>query len=239
MSNSDKLARIRALFAKANAEGVTPHEAEALTDKAFELAAKYGIDAAVESKTVPGYVTEKREARKGEVGRPFHQMFALANIVHRFCDSGIVVVSKTEYLAHGFPTDLDRAELLLTSLLVQGMRQQVRDYNASGAKLDGERRSTYKRSWWNGYVSRLSQRFDEIKNAAVVATEATGTPGVALVLRDKKAELDEHIAAYHGKLRRNRSRGTTGSGYGAGKAAGDRADIGSKKLHGHQDAIGR
>ena len=41
------LDRVRKLLAKAEAVGVTPHEAEALTAKAAELMAKYGIDRAL------------------------------------------------------------------------------------------------------------------------------------------------------------------------------------------------
>src|SRR6202043_1328016 len=41
------LARVRKLLAKAEAEGVTPAEAQALTAKAAELMAKYGIDRAL------------------------------------------------------------------------------------------------------------------------------------------------------------------------------------------------
>ena len=40
------LDRVRKLLAKAEAEGVTPPEAEALTAKAAELMARYGIDRA-------------------------------------------------------------------------------------------------------------------------------------------------------------------------------------------------
>ena len=40
------LNRVRKLLAKAEAEGVTPPEAEALTAKAAELMARYGIDRA-------------------------------------------------------------------------------------------------------------------------------------------------------------------------------------------------
>ena len=43
-SHATLLDRVRKLLAKAEAEGVTPAEAEALTTKAAELMAKYGID---------------------------------------------------------------------------------------------------------------------------------------------------------------------------------------------------
>src|ERR1700733_12967315 len=42
-SDENLLDRVRKLLAKAEAEGVTPHEAEALTGKAAGLMARYGI----------------------------------------------------------------------------------------------------------------------------------------------------------------------------------------------------
>ncbi len=45
-TDENLLDRVRKLLAKAEAEGVTPHEAEALTGKAAELMARYGIDRA-------------------------------------------------------------------------------------------------------------------------------------------------------------------------------------------------
>ena len=47
------LNRVRKLLAKAEAEGVTPPEAEALTAKAAELMARYGIDRARLAATRP------------------------------------------------------------------------------------------------------------------------------------------------------------------------------------------
>jgi cytosine/adenosine deaminase-related metal-dependent hydrolase len=48
MTNDNPLLdRVRKLLAKAEARGVTPAEAEALTAKAAELMARYGIDRAL------------------------------------------------------------------------------------------------------------------------------------------------------------------------------------------------
>ena len=45
--DNDLLDRVRKLLAKAEDEGCTPEEAEALTAKAAELMARYGIDRAL------------------------------------------------------------------------------------------------------------------------------------------------------------------------------------------------
>jgi cytosine/adenosine deaminase-related metal-dependent hydrolase len=46
-SDNPLLERVRKLLAKAEAQGATPAEAEALTAKAAELMARYGIDRAL------------------------------------------------------------------------------------------------------------------------------------------------------------------------------------------------
>lgn len=238
MSNS-MLERIRALLRKAEDAGVTEAEANALSAKAFDLAAKYEIDEtliAMKSERP----TERLETRKGTVSRPFTQMAQLANEVYKFCGAKIVMVGKDAYYAHGFSFDLDRSEMLLTSLLVQGTRWQLYDYRDSGAKEDGERRSTYKRSWWNGYVASLHQRFIAAKKSAATENDSSLTStGTELMLRDKSALVDQKIAETHGRLRHTKSRGTTGSGYSSGRAAGQRADIGGQKLSGRSRAIDR
>lgn len=238
---SEQLDRIRALLRKSEADGVTKDEGEALYNKAFELAAKYEIDWELAKRKEPERKPDVAGVpRHGTVSRPLHQMIVLASIVHKFCGAKIVQTGKDTYLAHGTDADLDRAELLFTSLLMQGMRWQLNDYRSSGAADDGERRSTYKRSWWQGFGNELFDRFERIRGAAVKQAEATtGTPGVALMLRDKESLVEASIASRHSNLRKGRGSRTSGSGYGAGKEAGSRADIGGSTLTGRQRAIGQ
>src|SRR3974377_128767 len=61
------LGRVRKLLAKAEAEGVTPAEAEALTAKAAELMARYGIDRA------------RLAAARPETDRPSSRVIDIAN----------------------------------------------------------------------------------------------------------------------------------------------------------------
>src|ERR1035441_8326864 len=68
------LARVRKLLAKAEAEGVTPPEAQALTAKAAELMAKYGIDRARLAATRPD--TDRPGNRIIDIGNPWAQVRA-------------------------------------------------------------------------------------------------------------------------------------------------------------------
>jgi hypothetical protein len=65
--DTELLDRVRKLLSKAEDEGCTPHEAEALTAKAAELMARYGIDRALLG------------ALRPETDRPSDRVFDLDN----------------------------------------------------------------------------------------------------------------------------------------------------------------
>ncbi len=75
------LDRVRKLLAKAEAEGVTPQEAQALTAKAAELMAKYGIDRALLAATQPE--TDAPSSRIVALDRPWNRVKA-----HLLCGLG-------------------------------------------------------------------------------------------------------------------------------------------------------
>src|SRR5204863_3949320 len=68
------LARVRKLLAKAEGAGVTTHEAQALTAKAAELMAKYGIDRALLAARQPS--TDRPSDRVIEVANPWARVQA-------------------------------------------------------------------------------------------------------------------------------------------------------------------
>src|ERR1700678_2415117 len=75
------LDRVRKLLAKAEADGVTPPEAEALTAKAAELMARYGIDRALLAATRPE--TDAPGSRKVDLDNPWKRVKA-----HLLCGLG-------------------------------------------------------------------------------------------------------------------------------------------------------
>jgi hypothetical protein len=71
----DKLLdRVRKLLAKAEDESVTPPEAEALTAKAAELMAKYGIDRALPAAARPE--TDTPGSRLADIDNPWGRVKA-------------------------------------------------------------------------------------------------------------------------------------------------------------------
>ena len=119
------LDRVRKLLAKAEAEGVTPPEAEALTAKAAELMARYGIDRARLAASRPD--TDRPGSRIIDIDNPWAQVRAhlLAGLAGAMrCQCVLLHTSGPGARIHvfGYASDLERADILYTSLLLQMAR---------------------------------------------------------------------------------------------------------------------
>lgn len=253
MAEDKMLERIRALLAKAEDPGVTQAESELFTAKALELAAKYEIDNAL-IHARPDVKAEEIESRRGTVQKPWSQMQTLLNQVSVFCGVKMIQLSGTEhnagYTLIGHVSDLDRTEMLFTSLLVQGTRWVTYDYRKHVETCRDQfstpdRRSTYKRSWWAHFTLVISERLREIKEAAARASaqarinDDTG-PSTALVLADRGLAVTQEVERQFPALKRARQMRTgVGGGASAGAAAGRRADLGSGKLGSSSRALPR
>src|SRR5262249_34119618 len=118
----DKLLdRVRKLFAKAEDESCTPPEAEALTAKAAELMAKYGIDRALLAAARPE--TDAPGSAMVDIDNPWgrvkaHLLCGLAAAMRCQC---IMLSSRSGLRVHvfGYASDIERADLLYTSVLIQ------------------------------------------------------------------------------------------------------------------------
>ena len=164
-SDNPLLERVRKLLAKAEAQGVTPAEAEALTAKAAELMARYGIDRALLAAQQPE--TDHPADRKVDVDNPWarvqaHLLCGLASAMR--CQCVILPRSGPGTRIHmfGFASDIERTEVLYTSLLVQ-MWQGL-----AATEVPAWTRSVraWRRSWLLGFTSAVVGR--------VRAAEQTG-----------------------------------------------------------------
>jgi hypothetical protein len=232
-SNNALLARVRKLLAKAEAEGVTPAEAEALTAKAAELIAKYGIDRALLAAERPE--TDRPADRVVDIGNPWarvqaHLLCGLASAMRCQC----VVLPRTDPGARihmfGFASDIERADILFTSLLVQ-MWQGL-----AAAELPSWSRSrrAWRRSWLLGFATAVVSRVRAAEHkAAAEATAPAAASGskTALVLADRRQVIRRNIEHAYPLTRKTRLT-YSGNGYGAGYAEGQKADIGSARIHG-------
>jgi Protein of unknown function (DUF2786) len=231
--DADLLDRVRKLLAKAEDEGCAPAEAEALTAKAAELMARYGIDRALLGALHP------------ETDRPADRVFMLANPwgdVKRHLLAGLAMALRcqcvqtrsdqgTRLHVFGYTSDLERADILFTSLLVQMARalaqQAVPGYG-------GEARA-WRRSWMLGYAAAVVARVRAAEEAAAASAGAAGAEGAAhgqsaaLVLADRSLVVRRQVTTAYPRLRKARVT-YSGGGYGDGYREGQKADIGGGKL---------
>jgi Protein of unknown function (DUF2786) len=226
---ADLLDRVRKLLAKAEDEGCSAAEAEALTAKAAELMARYGIDRALLGALRPE--TDKPGDRVFSLANPWgdvkrHLLAGLASALRCQC-----VQTRTEQGARlhvfGYSSDLERADILFTSLLVQ-MARALAQQAAPGAGV-----RAWRRSWMLGYCAAVVARVRAAEEAAVASAPAAapeaGGSSAALVLADRSLVVRRQVAAAYPRLRKSRIT-YTGNGYGAGYREGQKADIGGAKL---------
>jgi hypothetical protein len=86
--------------------------------------------------------------------------------------------------------------------------------------------TTFRRAFRYGFASRAGDRLDETR-AHVVEEAAVSEPSLLPVLADKAAAVN---AALPPDLRNARGRCSDGLGFGAGRAAGSRADVGGPAM---------
>jgi len=223
------LERVRKLLAKAESAGVTVQEAQALTAKAAELMAKYGIDRALLAARRPG--TDRPADRVVTLANPWARVQA-----HLLC--GIAAAMRCQCVllpgpdpapkihVFGFTSDIERAEVLYTSVLVQ-MWQGLA---ATQVPATCASPRAWRRSWLLGFAAAVVARVRAAEDRAV--TEVAGgttAPAAALVLADRRAVIRRHAERAYPVTRKTRLT-YSGSGYGAGYAEGERADLGQGRL---------
>jgi hypothetical protein len=239
-ASSRLLDRVRKLLAKAEDESVTPPEAQALTAKAAELMAKYGIDRALLAADRPE--TDQPSNRMLDVDNPWARVKA-----HLLCGLGsalrcqCIMLHTTEGLkvhTFGYSSDLERLDMLYTSVLIQMW------HGLAGAQVPAWSRSprAWRRSWLLGFATAVITRVRAAEYAATCqATDpaAASSSRAALVLADRAQVIrGEAERAY--PLTRTARVTYSGTGYRDGYAQGQRADIGTTRVtHGRGRALAR
>lgn len=212
------LARVRKLLAMAEDPACTPGEAEAFTAKATELIAKYGVDQALLAVTnpaadpvgdrmvtvVPPYARDK-SSLLAAVAAPLR-----CRVVH------LTRPGLTQSHLFGHAADLERVELLFTSLLVQA----AHGLTATPVPW-GEHAAAYRRSWLVGYTQAVQARLWAAEQSAAAAE-----PGAELVLIDRTEQVERRRDETYPRLAMRGPRRLQGSGRLRGYRAGQTADLG-------------
>jgi hypothetical protein len=211
------LARVRKLLAKAEDPACTPAEAEAFTAKATQLIAKYGVDQALLAAADPA--TDPVGDRIVGLDPPYAlDKAGLLAAVAVPMRCRVVRRTRDGVKIHlfGHAADLERVELLFTSLLVQAAHGLA----AVPVPLH-EHPAAYRRSWLAGFAEAIGSRLWEAEKSAVAAA-----PGAELVLVRRSDLVDQRMADAYPKLRTASRRRLAGGGLAHGYRAGQAADLG-------------
>lgn len=255
---ADKIAKLLA-----KAESTTPEEAEILTAKAQELMAKYAIDEALLA-AARGFRSETDKVVKEEfvvIGIYRFPLAELATSVLYFCDCKVVVRGGKNpreidgkmyretivYWGVGFKSDIDRARLLFTSLMLQAIRAENAWWKENRHLHEHKTRKGHyeRRQFLFSFANAAFAKMMEAKRAAqaeAAKEHKMTTDSVALAIRDKNQLVAEAYNDMFPYLKKGRSSNFQGGGldsHAAGQAAGQRADIGGTKLGGSRKQLGK
>jgi hypothetical protein len=220
-ANDRVLERVRKLLAKAEHPSTPPAEAEAMSEKAAELMARYAIDRAVLERAEGGAHRPQRKAL--EVLAPYAtpKSVLLANVASAYRVRTVIgrdqAAGRTCTLV-GFASDLAVVELLFTSLLLQASAAMVL------ASEGHPRVRAFRHAFLLGYAQSVGQRVRAAQQRTEQAASASGS-SAALVLADRRQEVDRAVAEMFPRLGSVRLSASSGGGLAAGRVAGSRADL--------------
>ena len=237
-----KLDVIRKLLAKAE-RAATQAEADAYNEKAAAMMARHGVDTALLAATgaAPRDVigsrriamTDPYSAEKATLAGRIAYTSGCRAVRHlgmsrRQIDAVTVL---------GFESDLERVDVLYTSLLVQATRGVVQQRPV----WRDESVAAFRRTWMIGFADAVTQRLLKANERAVAEHDATSTagPSAALVVVDRTSKVTKAFDEQYGHLKVGPARRLSGSGYAAGPSAGRRADIGQTRITGSGPTIER
>jgi hypothetical protein len=238
-TNQDQLLqRVRKLLAKAEDPGVTEAEAEAYNTKAAELIAQYGIDQALLA--AHGKTTDAIETTTVPIDNPYsHDKAALLHsIAVPLRCRGIQYSSGksvSKVIVLGFASDLQRVELLYTSLLMQATTQLVRIQ-----PYPGESTAAYRRTWMAGFGNAVYKRLRDAEHrAAHNDTNNDSRSSTELVLLDRNQQVENAFEQHFPHTRKAGKRHLSGTGYRDGHHAGQTASLNTTGIGGNRKSLTR
>jgi hypothetical protein len=223
--NEKMLGRVRALLAKAESSSF-PEEAEALSAKAQELMTRHALDRVLveADSSVPSVVGTRRiwlDAPYLDAKSLLVEVVSTANrcraIFHPAWGFASVL---------GDENDLESVELLMTSLLLQATKAMIA--GGSQTTRGGQSRTrSYRQSFLVAYATRIGERLEQATATTIAEApdSARLLPVLASQLHKVNAEFEVRFPDIVGK----RVSASNADGWGAGKAAADRAQLETRR----------
>jgi len=231
MNTRDVISKIDALFKQA-ANTSFPEEAATFQAKAQELMTKYQIEMAMLNDRV---LDDELTHAVVHINNPYmlDKSILLNSIAkNNYCK----VVRYRDYCkVFGYKTDIEMVTAMFTALELHMISEMWKNYSVP----DHVSTISWKKSFFAGYSSKINSRLAKAKRESINdANTHNGNDSVALVLKKKDALVEDYFNAEKGNTRATTQTVTSLSGYGAGGAAGSRANIGQSSMSGSR-AIGR
>jgi hypothetical protein len=233
--------RIEKLMAQAADRGCTPEEREAFEMKAAELIERYRIDRSL----IGGHlaaddkiITQRIGAFDGVYGRV---RIDLVNAVASAYDVKLFwsgYGNKRSVTVYGFKSDVEVVQALGNRLLADAdLRVDcLRGY-------DLKHTLNERRGFYMGYAQAVRSRLREARLHVETQAKAEGVDiqSVALVLVDRKRQVNDAFRDQHGGLRSAGGiQGGTSNGHSAGHYAGSQVSLAAgNQVGGGRKAIGR
>ncbi|GAA1591168.1 DUF2786 domain-containing protein [Kribbella sancticallisti] len=228
-SSGKILARIRGLLAKAEATEF-PDEAEALSEKAQELMAKFSLDQALVDADPSLDLADDSGARRIWVETPY--VSAKAQLVGAVASANGCRTVSMEQLAVvtivGAELDLQLTELLSTSLLVQANRAMLAAGQHIGHRGESRTRS-FRQSFLMAYAQRIGERLQATTDATRAAVPEADADRLLPVLSRREEQVEALFTKLFPETVTRRTRITNGAGWNAGLTAADLAQLETRR----------
>lgn len=223
--SDEAMEKIRKMLRKAEDPACTVDEAEAFTEMATKLLAKYGIEMTLaEIDITDPEQRAKVEHRTWNVTGPYSYdralMFGAVLRAYRCQPLYLRTRQGARMDVFGFPSDINRAELLCASLDIQATRE------LSVARVSQDSVAAFKRTWYQGYSYKINSRLNAMEKFEVQEAKREGHPSVELVMIDRDQEIKDLLSEMYPSTQTIR-RKLSGNGLRDGWAAGDRANLGT------------
>jgi hypothetical protein len=225
-----KLATIRALLAKAEATEYA-EEADSFTAKAQDLMTRYAIDEALLAD--PAEDIEIR-SRRVHIDNPYAatkaQLLATVgkvNLVKTIWDDqhGMATIV-------GLPVDLDLAEMLFTSLLVQATKAMTEAGSVAEGRHRLDRSPSFRRAFLLSYANRIGERLGEAGLQAQNDESVARGRDLVPVLARQSAAVATEFARLFPNTTSSGAKRVDARGWQAGRAAADRAVLARGQVDG-------
>lgn len=217
--------RIRGLLSKAESSDFA-EEADAFMAKAQELMTRYCIDRTMVNADAGGHDPPQVEARRVWLEDPYLEAKALllANVASANRCRAVVDPEFGYSTLVGHAEDLEAADLLFTSLLIQATRR-ITVLGNDPTYGRRSRKPSYRRSFFVGYAGKIGSRLREANDAATaVADDALGNRLLPVLAR-RDEQLDAAVGTLFGELGELNFSLTDMAGWAAGTAAADIAEL--------------